>query len=681
MSGKKRSANTNGSETLTHLVGFTFLLLVMAVPVAPGLSDHLLIKASLVEVYVFILTILFLFKFNDGNVHFVRETIPVTLVLFIIWGVLSLFWSAGLDYGVVLLFKWLTGALLAILVFQIRNYAELMKVLSYLFAGCVILSTIGIVQHLAGFDLISQNKPPASTFANRNMAGQIVILSWMLGVYFLTQVTNRQSFVQYYYAIGTSFALAYALYTGSRAVWLAIFIQILLLTVFLAAARIQSVQVINFKRINSKAVLSAVIVLLVLVNFDGDGFKPVWETLGGRIADIGETRVEGPGAFKRFILWGSTFEMIKDNPVIGTGLGGFEASHQQYAVGDTVYSAQAHSDYLQYVAELGVVTLLAVLIIGGMFVFTSIRLITHAGEVHALARYVVLILLAGIAVDAFFSFPLQLIGPIVVVSGLLGIFFRLGYMQVESDSRVSLASAAKPIMLAMVIPLTLVIIWSNFEWHTKLGELNHIAAAEKTRKKLELNMLIEHPTFRRFVWVLTNQYRAKKPRKAEKIAKAYFAVNENDVIVNNTLALTAVLRKDYEEGRIYLKKARDLEAGGNYSSYVTELVMYGQLKDHGGLKSTLDVMESEPREMILVQPYNLVAMALAAYQLEQREHAVELLEENIRAYPVYSPSYERIVQILIQLKRQPEAKEYLQKLEGIAGENQLTQGLRKLVDS
>jgi tetratricopeptide (TPR) repeat protein len=85
--------------------------------------------------------------------------------------------------------------------------------------------------------------------------------------------------------------------------------------------------------------------------------------------------------------------------------------------------------------------------------------------------------------------------------------------------------------------------------------------------------------------------------------------------------------------------------------------------------------------MILVQPYNLVAMALAAYQLEQREHAVELLEENIRAYPVYSPSYERIVQILIQLKRQPEAKEYLQKLEGIAGENQLTQGLRKLVDS
>lgn len=701
MSKKNRTAPGNEFSTLIPLIGFTFLLLVFAAPIGPDLNDHMLVKSSLVEVYVGILAILFLFKFNDGKLYFIKESIPALLILFVIWGMISLFWSANTDYGIVLLFKWLTGALLATLVFQIRSYDELMKIPGYLFLACVILSFIGIIQYLFGFDLISQNKSPASTFANKNMAGQIVVLSWMLGAYLFVRNTSKEPLVQYYYAIGTSLALSYAVYTNSRAVWLSIFAQILLLTVFLLAAKVQKVKVIDFRRINGRAAAVAAILFLLLVNFNGNGFKPIWETLGSRLAEI-ETEtaiVEGAEGFKRFLLWNSTIDMIKDKPLLGAGLGGFEATHQQYAYGDTVYSAHAHNDYLQYTAELGVVAVLLIVSIGGLFIYKAIGLISRTGESHNFPRYVVLALLAGIAVDAVFSFPLQLIGPTILVSGLLGVFFRLGCLEgikakgikakgikeedmpVTTEKSISLKSLARPVILTFLIPFTLVMAWAHLEWSLTLDELSEVASKKRTKQALDLATLIEPPTFRRFVWILTNDYRSIEPRKAEKIAKAYALVNDNDVIVNNTLALTGILRKNYTQARLYLKKARALETDGNYSSYVSELVMYGQLKDLDGLRKTLNILESEPRKMVMAQKYNLVAMGTTAYQLGELDHAVDLLEENIRAYPGFDASYTPVIQILVKLKRHSEAREKLEKLKVIVGDTPLTEGLGKLVDS
>lgn len=683
MAKYKGTGNQKETRMLTPLIGFTFLLLVLAGPIVPGLGDHMLIKASVVEIYICIIALLFIFKFNDGSIHYIKTAVPVTLALFITWGILSLFWSTNPDFGVVILFKWIAGAMLATLIFQIQKYAELMKILAYMFAGCVILSTIGIAQHLLGFDLFLQSHPPASTFAHRNMAGQMVVLSGMLGVFLLLQSTSKKSFVQYYYAIGTSLALAFAVYTTSRAVWFSILAQIILLAVFLVAAKVQKVKVIRTDQINRRAVLTAIIMLFTLINFDGNGFKPAWETVGGRIAQIEEqtSHQEGPGTYTRFILWQSTFDMIKDRPVMGFGLGGFEASHQAYAFGDTVYARQTHNDYLQYTAELGVGMVLTVLILGALFITKGIQLISATHENHSLARFYVLAMLAGIAVDCLFSFPLQLVGPTILISALLGVFFRLNHMEVESDRKISLASPIKPALLVFVIPLTLVIIWSNIEWHVKLGELNEMASAKRTRQKLDLNTLIENPSFRRFVWILTNQYRVGNPRKAEKIAKAFAEINDSDVIVNNTLAISSVLQKNYSQSRIYIKKSRDLEADGNYSSYVTELVMYGQQKNHEGLRKTLALMEAEPRHLIAGQKYTMVAMASTAYQLGDKEHAIELLEVNLSLWPRHIESHERIIQILAKLNRKDEARSYLENLQTILGETKLTNALQQLVDS
>lgn len=676
-----KNSNKKNSDILVPLLGFSFLILVFAAPVGPDLNDHMLVKASALEAYVWTIAVLFLFKFNDGNLHFVKEAIPIVLGLFIGWGILSLFWSANAHYGIVLLLKWLTGALLAILAFQIKTYVNITRLLQYLFAACVFISLMGIFQHLFGLDLIYQTKPPAATFANRNMAGQIIVLSWLPGVYFLLQSTKKDSFAQYYYAIGVVLAITYAIYIGSRAVWISIFIQMLLLAAFLIAGKFQKVRTVKPECLNKKALASAIIFFLLLINFDSGGFKPVWSTLADRITDTQEeaSRVEGPGAFKRFLLWNSTLEMIKDKPLLGAGMGGFEATHQQFAYGDTVYSAKAHNDYLQTTSELGVIAPILILVLGLLLLRKSWLLLSNTGDTHSLARYMLLVILAGMAVDAFFSFPLQLLGPIIIVSILLGLFFRLNYLQAEADSKIQLGPTLQMAVASILVPLTLLIFWLNIEWSMRLQELSDFVKAERTRQTLNLETTIEHPTFKQFVWILTNQYRSTKPRKAEKIAKAYEVVNDQDVIVANTLALTAILQKNYEQGRAYLKKARALEADGNYSSWVSELVMYGQLNDKQGLRRVLDLMETKPRKELMAQQYTMVAMASTAYQLGDPEHAASLLKENISVHPFYSPSHERLVQILVKLNRRDEAREYLQHLKSIVGENNVVMALEQII--
>jgi len=272
-----------------------------------------------------------------------------------------------------------------------------------------------------------------------------------------------------------------------------------------------------------------------------------------------------------------------------------------------------------------------------------------------------------------------LIGPIMLGAALLGMFFRLEHLAVDTERKLRLQQAPWAALTMGYLAFMLLLVVFNKQWYDRLGDLSEVVRAERTRQPLVLDMWVEHPVFRRTIWLLTNDYRVTKPRKAEKIAAAYAAVNNKDVIVMNTLAITTVLQKRYDEARGYIQQARALEVAGNYSSWVTELVMLGQLQDKKGLASVLAKMRREPREALLAQQYTQVAMALGYWQLDEPETALELLRDTAQVHPYYAPTFERMVQMLIRLNRKDEAVAYLEKLAAISGETPSVQSLRRLL--
>lgn len=663
------------------LAGFAFLVLVLAAPMHGALQDHMLVKAAAIEVYIFGLSIAFLIWFNDGVIAWARELLSIVLVVLIAWGMLGLAWGTNPDYGTVILFKWLTGALLAVLVFQLRSHDRQMVFMDYLFAAGVIVAVLGIFQYLFGLSAFTQSKPPAATFANRNMAGQIIVLTWLAGPLLLVLRCRRGDPRQYYYCLGTVFALAFAFYTGSRAVWLAIALQVFAVGVLLIASLRGERRLLRARQFNPAALAVSGLVLAILLNVNGAGFAPVWQTGAARVADFNSeaTQVEGHTTYKRFILWKSALRMIRDAPLLGRGLGGYEASQQRYAWGDTVYSPHAHNDYLQYTVDLGAGFVVIVLVVGFLLITQAIDLLRHTDQPHVLERYCMLTLSGGIAVVAAFSFPFQLIGPIVLMGGIIGLYLQLRAAAEDRVSAFQLGQRGQRIALVVLVPMFALIFYCNYQWQARLAALDKAVAAPRSHTIPNLETLVEHPTFRRLVWYVTNQHKSTHPAKAERIARAYNRINDHDVVVLDALALTAVLQKRYDEGARYIESARRLEPPGDNSSWVTEMVMYSQQNDMTRLQQVLQTLEKKPKAELTAQRYTLVAMALAAYQTGDPGHAISLLLENIRDYPDYRPSWERLLQMLVQQHDYASAREYLEKFEARFGRDKRSRALHQLL--
>lgn len=112
--------------------------------------------------------------------------------------------------------------------------------------------------------------------------------------------------------------------------------------------------------------------------------------------------------FDRRDIWRVTGQIIRDHPIIGVGLGAYPLVYTRYDPSSgTVRVEQAHNDYLQIVADAGV--------IGGVLALTFLGLLFARGIVTAQTRdrrkrALVAGALTGcfaIAVHSFVDFNLQ----------------------------------------------------------------------------------------------------------------------------------------------------------------------------------------------------------------------------------------------------------------------------------
>ena len=107
-------------------------------------------------------------------------------------------------------------------------------------------------------------------------------------------------------------------------------------------------------------------------------------------------------------IWGATLGMIKDNPVLGTGLGAVSTAIPRYVKGSGDWSPeQAHNDYLELLASGGLIGTLLMLWFVLLVVKRARKCIRQASGYELTIRCGVLAGLCGIAIHSMFDFGLH----------------------------------------------------------------------------------------------------------------------------------------------------------------------------------------------------------------------------------------------------------------------------------
>lgn len=645
-------------RALAHWSGAAVAVVVLVTPLQGGASPHQLYKTSLLQAFVFSSLALAMVVGSRARWAWPRHWATAVLGALFLVGALSVFWAEIPGYALKQLIGWGAAATVGLAAFQLQREADVNLLLRWLFAAGAFVALLGCLQHLSGSDIVPQAKPPAATFANRNIAMQIVVPTWLLGAWLMLREQGQGGMGFHVYAVGIALAIAFASYTQTRAAWLAMLVQLIVFASLLAAyaSRRDGVRL----RVPRGPVIVAVLLAAVLVNLGPEGFDPLLGRVEQRALSIVEVAAGSGagGSFERFVIWRSTLEIIAAHPVFGIGLGNFPAVHPAFAVGATINVSHAHDDYLQLAAELGVPAALAALGLLLWLVWLGVRQLFLDPEPDLLLG-AVLVALAGLAVDAVFSFPMQLIGPQLLVAILLALLLR---QRCESRGG-EIGTLVLPVPArVLTATVSVVVLGVVANWYLTFGEFERFLERRRPTEPVDLSTWVEHPIFMRFAKTAAQKEQTSNPRKAEMIARSYYRTRDDNVIVNNTLALTLIRLKRFDEADEIIERTRPLEPRGYYRSWENEQMLAAAMNDGARLSRILERMREEPIEALTVQVGTLGNLAVTAYLIGRPDDALELLRANLGRHPADVDSHVRLLTILSESGRRRELDAHLDAL-------------------
>jgi O-antigen ligase len=275
-------------------------------------------------------------------------------------------------------------------------------------AVCVLISLVGIGQSYIGKALWQRGM--FGPFVNRNhFAGFLVMGAGLAGGLIIGGIAKRLTLAVYVSCV-LALCAGVAL-SASRGGVLALAAEI----AFLALVAIPTFITGRRKRQSSQSGLllrSAAALILGFAAFAGATLLVGSEGLIQNISQTqGEVQGELPASerFSRRDIWSATARLIKDHPVTGVGLGAYQFAYTRYDQSSGAQRVeQSHNDYLQIVADAGIV--------GGAIALAFVILLFARGFSAAQTqnrekRAIVLGALAGcfaIAVHSFVEFNLQI---------------------------------------------------------------------------------------------------------------------------------------------------------------------------------------------------------------------------------------------------------------------------------
>lgn len=278
-------------------------------------------------------------------------------------------------------------------------------------AFCSVAAFFGILQFLAKPDAIYGLRPtpwaePFGPYVNRHHFAALMVMSFSSAfAIFLGHHSTREK--KMLLLISMILAGISVVLTGSRGGVLSISVAALFVLVSSVVASKKSDSDVPGDGSRSTKIISSGLALFTLAAL-----------VVGSVVLLGgdSSLVRGLGAVQsedfstgRIHFWQVTWEVIKQNPVIGVGLDSLAVAFTQFdSWSGTVRVEQSHNDYLQIFAEAGIFGILAVMAFVMIVFKKGLGNITRSENGFSRGMTIgALAGLLGVLIHSFFDFPLR----------------------------------------------------------------------------------------------------------------------------------------------------------------------------------------------------------------------------------------------------------------------------------
>jgi len=386
---------------------------------------------------------------NKEEVKITRTTLNLPVLAFMVICVLSLFWSNSSMVSLLELPLFLAGPILYFIVANnIRDEHQINRLLTTLLIISSLLGIYGIFQY-NGIDFpfwkanVGRNQV-FGLFGNVNYFAEYMIVPLPLAISLFFATRNRAHKIILLVgilAMGGSLIL-----TFTRGSYLAIGISSIFMFLLYLASQGKS-----FIK-EHKKIFIFILVLIVLATFIFALPNPLNKP-GTAISKI-KRRIsisqftQGSSLKRRITIWKFTGLMIKDHPLLGSGIGTFKYNSLNYQAqffdqGENrrLYTHgiadKVHNEYLQLGAEIGILGL-------GIFLWFIITYFRYGIKIlkrlkNKYKQGIVIGLMGGVMavlIDAIFGFPLHLPATLVLFWLFIGLIVSLNNFENHSEQEV-----------------------------------------------------------------------------------------------------------------------------------------------------------------------------------------------------------------------------------------------------
>lgn len=345
---------------------------------------------------------------HEGT-SFPKTIVVLCLMLYWIWLAVSASWGR-VGYLGTINFWWLGSFPLVFWIYTVSPQRDQLWRLGFQWAAVVgVALALGAISQWLIYDL-----EPTATFLNRNsLAALLNIIVMPLCGYFLLSDAGESKRHRWFYAAAI-FILAFGLgIIEGRGAIIAAGLSFLILIG------------VAWNRVSRRTIV--VLVSIVLAAF-------LVASLVGKIG-VGqrlETVVSNPyeAGSTRFVIWRQSWEMVKESPWMGVGLGHYNLYWPPYRdPSDNSAGQFVHNDYLQIWIEAGLPGLLLLLavLVSVLIAYISAmrnRKITSAHKIEITALFAGLF---AVAMHSFVDFNLYILSILILAGLMLGRFHALAF--------------------------------------------------------------------------------------------------------------------------------------------------------------------------------------------------------------------------------------------------------------
>jgi len=479
------------------------LILVIPILVIPFIYTEKLLDPVLIPRFlalaIFLLPFLLLIiRRHSGDKSgqtfaIINNAVFLSYSLLIIVSGISLFYSTNFADG---LFEWLKLFLsfifLLLLVVHFQNsehfFTQLSKMVSVF---SVAISVIGIYQfvQLTGKSELSHSAVYniSATFAHKNLFAQILLFSLPFSIYAALSFKSTFKMIG---VLAVLLALCNITLSLSRGVWIAATTAIVATAILaLVIEHKESTSILPFRvRLFWPALI---LVLAVSGSILLYSYLDSFETIQRQIYSIVDA--EHTSTKDRLLLWNKSFQLFKEHPLAGHGLGTWKieilklGTEGMRSSDNVTFFQRPHNDFVWILTEAGIWGLLAFVALFTMCFYYLGKVLRATQNLNSKRIcYLMFMGLISYVLCSSFSFPKERIEHLILLTFIIAPII-IEYNQIKTTKAVNpqLITAGLPILgLVLVLSIAVGIKRINAEYH--------VSQALQSREKGDWNAMIEH---------------------------------------------------------------------------------------------------------------------------------------------------------------------------------------------